>query len=66
MKVVNIEYAEVSPAVLETEVTKAVPNAYVRYRDIDEDFFEFHIGAWNGKMTPKELCKIEEVLAQYV
>ena len=48
---VIIEYAEISPAVLDLEV--------------DEDHFEFEVIGWLP-LTPGELARIEKVLAPYV
>lgn len=62
---VTIEYAEISPAVLDLEVRNAVCNAVCLWREVDEDHFEFEVIGWLP-LTPGELARIEKVLAPYV
>ena len=62
---VIIEYANISPAVLETLVRAACINAFCTYRDIDEEYFEFSVCGWLP-LTGADLIAIEGVLAQYV
>ena len=65
MKTVIIEYARISPAVLETLVRAACINAFCTYRDIDEEYFEFSVCGWLP-LTGADLIAIKGVLAQYV
>lgn len=62
---VIIEYATISPAVLNTIITKATCNALCTWRDIDEEFFEFEVMGWLP-LTITDLAKIERILARYV
>ena len=62
---VIIEYANISPAVLETLVRAACINAFCTYRGIDEEYFEFSVCGWLP-LTGADLIAIEGVLAQYV
>lgn len=62
---VIIEYATISPIVLENIITKAVPNALVMFTDIDEDYFEVSVCGWLP-LTSLDLAKVEDVIARYV
>lgn len=62
---VIIEYATISPAVLQNIVMSAVPNAFCYAKDIDEDYFEFAVCGWLP-MSSCELAQVEKILAQYV
>lgn len=59
MKTVIIEYAKISPAVLENIIEKAF-NCLCAWVDIDEDYFEFSVYGCT------ELAELEDVLAEYV
>ena len=65
MKNVIIEYAEISPAVLDLAVRNATGNAVCLWREVDEDHFEFEVIGWLP-LTTSDLACIEEVLAPYV
>ncbi len=65
MKNVIIEYAEISPAVLDLAVRNATCNAVCFWTEVDEDHFEFEVIGWLP-LTPADLVRIEEVLAPYV
>ena len=58
--VVNIEYAVVSPIVLENRISKAYP-CWVSAKDINEDYFELMVSA-----REEDVASIEKILAQYV
>lgn len=60
MKTIQIEYATISPAVLEMKIRRAFPQAMCRWKDIDEDFFEFTV------FGVADLEMLEDVLAEYV
>ena len=60
MKTVIIEYAIISPAVLEMRVRKAFPTSMCKWKDVDEDFFEFTV------FGVADLAMLEDVLAEYV
>lgn len=60
MKTVQIEYATISPVVLEMIVKKAFPQAMCRWKDVDEDFFEFTV------FGVADLAELEDVLAEYM
>lgn len=62
---VYIDYAMVSPAVVDVEISRACPKAYTRFLDC-EDFFLLRVCSYDGEFTPKELAIIERVLAPYV
>ena len=62
---VIIEYATISPAVLENIIMNAVPNAFCYVNDIDEDYFEFVVCSWLP-MNSCELAQVKKILAQYV
>lgn len=59
-KDVIIEYATISPAVLETIIEKACPTALCSWTDIDENYFEFRV------YNVSELKTLENVLAKFV
>lgn len=59
MKVVILDYALISPAVLAQRVEKAF-NCLCSWSDIDEDFFEFRVYGCS------DLASLEDVLAEYV
>lgn len=58
--VVNIEYATISPSVLENLVFNDLCGFY-RSRDIDEDYFEFTV-----KCSNEDAAWVEKRLALYV
>lgn len=60
MKTVQIEYAVISPAVLELKIKKAFPTAMCRWKDVNEDYFEFTV------FGITDLAMLEDVLAEYV
>lgn len=60
MKVTIIEYAKISPAVLESIILKAFDTAMCNWIDIDEDYFEFHV------YGVSDLAMLEDVLAEFV
>ena len=60
MKTIIVDYATISPAVLETIVGKAFPHSLCNWREIDEESFEFHV------FGVSDLAMLEDVLAEYV
>lgn len=60
MKTVIIDYAVISPVVLEVRIHNAFPGAQCLWHDVDEDFFEFSVFGVCG------LDDLEDVLAEYV
>lgn len=60
MKTVQIEYATISPAVLEMRVRNAFPTAMCKWVDINEDYFEFTV------FGVADLPMLEDVLAEYM
>lgn len=60
MKTIIVDYATISPAVLETIVSKAFPHSLCNWREIDEDSFEFSV------FGVSDLAMLEDVLAEYV
>ena len=60
MKTIIVDYATISPAVLETIVGKAFPHSLCNWRENDEDSFEFHV------FGVSDLAMLEDVLAEYV
>lgn len=60
MKTVQIEYAVINPAVLELKIKKAFPTAMCRWKDVNEDYFEFTV------FGVADLEMLEDVLAEYV
>lgn len=60
MKTIIVDYATISPAVLETIVGKAFPYSLSNWREIDEDSFEFQV------FGVSDLAMLEDVLAEYV
>lgn len=60
MKTVQIEYEVISPAVLEMKVKRAFPTAMCRWKDVNEDYFEFTV------FGVADLAELEDVLAEYV
>ena len=60
MKTVIIEYETISPVVLEMIVKKAFPQVMCRWKDVDEDFFEFTV------FGVADLAELEDVLAEYM
>ena len=60
MKTVIIEYATISPAVLESIVLKAFDTAMCNWTDVNEDYFEFRV------YGVRDLASLEDVLAEYV
>jgi hypothetical protein len=60
MKTIIVDYATISPAVLETIVGRAFPQSLCNWREIDEDSFEFQV------FGVSDLAMLEDVLAEYV
>lgn len=60
MKATIIEYAKISPAVLESIISKAFDTAMCNWIDIDEDYFEFHV------YGVSDLAMLEDILAEFV
>ena len=60
MKTVIIEYAKISPAVLESIVREACFSALCTWKEVDEDYFEFSV------YGVSDLAMLEDVLAEYV
>ena len=60
MKTVQIEYAVINSAVLELKIKKAFPTAMCRWKDVNEDYFEFTV------FGVADLAMLEDVLAEYV
>jgi hypothetical protein len=60
MKTVQIEYAIISPAVLEMIVKRAFPQSLCSWKDVNEDYFEFTV------FGVSDLAELEDVLAEYV
>ena len=59
MKTVIIEYARISPVILENIIKKAF-NCLCNLVDVDEDYFAFSV------YNCTELAELEDVLAEYV
>lgn len=62
MKTVQVEYATVSPSVLEMIVKRAFPRAVCFWKDVNEDYFEFTT-LW---VANTRLAELEDILAEYV
>lgn len=60
MKTVQIEYATVSPLVLEMVIKRAYPTAICYWKEVSEDYFEFTV------FGVADLAMLEDVLAEYV
>ena len=60
MKTVQIEYAVISPAVLESIIKRAFPQSMCNWRDMGEEYFEFTV------FGVADLAMLEDVLAEYV
>jgi hypothetical protein len=60
MKTVIVEYATISPSVLAMRVESAFPPAICRWKDLDEDYFEFTV------FGVDDLPMLEDILAEYV
>ena len=60
MKTFIIEYAVIDPMTLMNKIEKAFPGTWVRFTDIDEDYFELYI------YDCTDLEMLEDVLAEYV
>lgn len=62
-----IEYAKVSPAVLDMIITAACSNAYTMSYPVEgtDDMFELAVCFWEDT-TNLDLCKVERALAPYV
>lgn len=60
MKTVQIEYATVSPSVLEMIIKRAYPTAICYWKEVSEDYFEFTV------FGVADLAMLEDVLAEYV
>lgn len=59
-KTVIIDYAKISPAVLEYIIRKFFTQCYCTWSDIDEDHFEFSV------YNCSDLAMLENLLAKYV
>lgn len=60
MKTVIVEYATISPLVLEMVVKRAFPWAMCKWKDLGEDCFEFTV------CCVSDLEMLEDILAEYV
>jgi hypothetical protein len=60
MKTIFVEYEMMSPARLETIVKRAFPTAMCKWKDINEDYFEFTV------FGVTDLAMLEDVLAEWV
>ena len=60
MKVVIIDYAEISPAVLAHNLETTIPCS-CGWVDIDEDYFEFSVIC-----DPAYIARVERILGQYL
>jgi hypothetical protein len=60
MKTVYVEYEMMSPARLEMIVKRAFPTAMCKWKDINEDYFEFTV------FGVTDLAMLEDVLAEWV
>lgn len=60
MKTVIIEYTVIDPLTLVYKIEKAFPGTWVRFTDIDEDYFELSV--WDCT----DLEMLEDILAEYV
>ena len=60
MKTIIVSYEAISPAVLAQKVEYWFPGCVCRWKDIDEDFFEFSV------FFVKDLDAVEDLLAEYV
>ena len=61
MKTVILEYARISPAVLENIIERAF-NAFCYWSDIDEDYYEFTVACVDGWQR----AELEHMLAEFV
>ena len=60
MKTIFVEYEMMSPARLEMIVKRAFPQAMCKWKDINEDYFEFTV------FGVTDLAMLEDVLAEWV
>lgn len=60
MKTVIIDYSVIFPAVLANIVESAVKGCVCRWKDVNEDFFEFSV------FFCHDLEELEDVLAEYL
>lgn len=60
MKTVYVEYEMMSPARLELIIKNRFPQAMCKWKDINEDYFEFSV------FGIIDLAKLEKVLAEFV
>ena len=60
MKTVLIDYAKISPAVLETIIERAFPGTLCSWTDVNEDYYEFRV------YYVSDLAALEDVLAEYM
>ena len=60
MKTVYVEYEMMSPARLELIIKNRFPQAMCKWKDINEDYFEFSV------FGIIDLAKLEKVLADFV
>ncbi len=60
MKTIIVDYELISPGVLELKVKSAFPTAMCKWKDIDEDSFEFTV------FGVSDLAELEDVLAEWV
>lgn len=60
MKTVYVEYEMMSPARLELIIKNRFPQVMCKWKDINEDYFEFSV------FGIIDLAKLEKVLAEFV
>lgn len=60
MKTIFVEYEMVSPVELEMIVKRVFPIAMCRWKDVNEDYFEFTV------FGVTDLAMLEDVLAEWV
>lgn len=62
MKTVLIDYATISPAVLESIISKVFDTVLCSWTDMGEDYFEFRVYIYKGT----DLIALENLLGKYV
>ena len=60
MKTIFVEYEMMNPVELEMIVKRAFPTAMCRWKDVNEDYFEFTV------FGVADLVMLEDVLAEWV
>ena len=60
MTTVIIRYELISPPTLEMKIKKAFPTALCKWKDLDEDTFEFTV------YCVRDLAELEDILAEWV